>query len=637
MNLNPENASLVNSNSENNSEEKLKYSYREIEPLAMTDLNIITVLMKEFPSLEWLGSVLFHLLIVLFNNHKYNEGQKEAEDKVQIEEILLKIQEKTEEITGERSTKIALPKGIGEISDFLKLAQYNKSSKYLMEFASKVFQHLQEEMALQEQDSCEKIYSIEEYNKLFTSILKLPAIANNFQEDETFAYMRVAGPNPVMIERVENINKYPNFPVTDDHYKLVMGNDDSLEAACNEGRVYIADYAILAGAINGTFPECQKYLYAPLALFAVPKGDGKDRMLKPVAIQCQQEPGPDNPILTPKGNPDSWMFAKTVVQIADGNFHEAVTHLARTHLFVEPFVIATQRKLPDEHPLSLLLRPHFEGTLLINFGAQRVLVAPKQDVNRLLAATIDESRVFAVKGLQTYPFNQQMLRDQLKRRGVYHSTTLPVYPYRDDALLIWDAIYQWVSSYLNIYYESDEQVEQDGELQAWAADLIDFNGGRVTDFGDDGNGPIKTLDYLIKATTLIIFTASAQHAAVNFPQKDIMSYAPAMPLAGYTPASSVKSATKKDFLKLLPSLSQAQQQLTLTYLLGSTYYTKLGQYKDGHFDNDNDDVQDALDDFQQELRQIKRKIKKRNNELKDVLPYAYKYLLPRKIPQSINI
>jgi arachidonate 15-lipoxygenase len=43
--------------------------------------------------------------------------------------------------------------------------------------------------------------------------------------------------------------------------------------------------------------------------------------------------------------------------------------------------------------------------------------------------------------------------------------------------------------------------------------------------GQDGR--VQTQNYLAAAVTLIIFTASAQHAAVNYPQSFIMSYAPA--------------------------------------------------------------------------------------------------------------
>ena len=81
------------------------------------------------------------------------------------------------------------------------------------------------------------------------------------------------------------------------------------------------------------------------------------------------------------------------------------------------------------------------------------------------------------------------------------------------------------------------------------------------------------MDYLIDAITLIIFTASAQHAAVNFPQGAMMSYAPAVPLAGYQPGSILQDkVTEQDYLNLLPPLEQAQDQLNLVYILGSIYY-----------------------------------------------------------------
>ena len=604
-----------------------KYNYTHIEPIAMVE----KLPDAELPSLRWVILNLKQAIKLAANSLK-NDEKKIVKFFEDLEGIVKEELNKKEKIINDGQ--------IVELLSFLKAAGFDVLEQKLPKDLNQirlmllVFKKISGEtnkiVSAQEEHS-EQTSNLEKYEKLFVTI-DLPAIANNFQEDETFAYMRVAGPNPLIIERMTKPN--PKFPVTEEQYKSVMGDDDSLEVALGEGRVYIADYAILAGAIDGTFPEYQKYLYAPLAMFAVPKGTDNNRMLKPVAIQCQQKPGPDNPIVTPKGNPNSWMFAKTVVQIADGNFHEAVSHLARTHLFIEPFVIATHRQLSDTHPLSVLLRPHFEGTLFINFGAQDSLIAKKGGVNTLLAASIDCSRIFTVTGLKTYPFNEQMLRAQLERRGVLDTSKLPVYPYRDDALLLWDAIYEWVSGYLKIYYKSDLDVQGDTELQAWGADVIGFKGGRANGFGYEGTGSITTLSYLIEATTLIIFTASAQHAAVNFPQKDIMSYAPAMPLAGYAPASSVKEASEQGFLNLLPPLPQARGQLNLGSLLGSVYYTQLGEYTKGHFDNE--DVKQLLNEFQAKLKEIEKEIKQRN-EGASYLPYAYEYLLPPNIPQSINV
>ncbi len=470
------------------------------------------------------------------------------------------------------------------------------------------------------------VKDLEEYNKLFPQI-ELPKIADDFQNDEVFAYTRLAGYNPVMIKRVNQLGD--GFPVTENQYQEVMGSDDSLEAAGREGRLYLADYGILEGAVNGTFPQDQKYIYAPLALFAVPRGTDPSRLMRPVAIQCTQDPK-DTPIVTPKSDKYAWLFAKTIVQIADANYHEAVTHLGRTHLFVGSFVIATHRQLPDNHPVSLLLRPHFEGTLAINNAAQSNLIAPGGGVDQLLAATIDNSRVLAAVGVQSYGFNEAMLPKQLQKRGVDDTTMLPVYPYRDDALLIWDAIHEWVSDYLSIHYKSDDNVQKDTLLQDWADEVSAYDGGRVPDFGET-DGRIETLDYLVDAVTLIIFTASAQHAAVNFPQKGMMSYPPAVPLAGYQPVSVLKGeVSEQDYLNLLPPLEQAQTQLNLVSLLGSVYYNRLGYYPDDHFQDGS--VISAVQRFKTKLDEIEITIKQRNQNRP-----KYEYLLPSKIPQSINI
>jgi arachidonate 15-lipoxygenase len=473
-----------------------------------------------------------------------------------------------------------------------------------------------------------KASSLEQYRKLFANI-PLPDIADTFASDLTFASMRVAGPNPAMLTRMTAPDL--GFPVTEAQYQSGMKVADSLERAMGEGRVYITDYAVLSGALDGTFgtnPQTQKFAYAPLAMFAVPPAESSDRSLVPIAIQCGQSPT-EYPVIIPATGAEIWQMAKTVVQIADANFHEAIAHFARTHLFVEPFVIATHRRLTVGHPLFPLLVPHFQGTLAINFFAHESLVAPKGGVNDLLSSTIDNSRVAFVKGFQAQGFNASMFPRQLRDRGVDDPTALPSYPYRDDGLLVWEAIHQWVGAYLGLFYGSDTAVTSDTEIQNWGAELVAFNGARVHDFGDRGNGQIETLAYLVDAVTTIIFTASAQHAAVNFPQSSIMSYAPAMPTAGYASARSITTGNVNLF-DLLPPLDQAQSQLNLVYLLGSVYFTKLGFYDEGHFTDPR--VAAPLQAFQQRLQAINGIVNKRNQSRP-----VYDHLKPDKIPQSINI
>jgi len=70
--------------------------------------------------------------------------------------------------------------------------------------------------------------------------------------------------------------------------------------------------------------------------------------------------------------------------------------------------------------------------------------------------------------------------------------------------------------------------------------------------------------------------------------------------------------------------------LDILYLLSSVYYTRLGDYGDGYFTDLV--IQTHLGKFQQELLKIEAEINERN---KTRTPYEF--LLPSKIPQSINI
>jgi len=468
--------------------------------------------------------------------------------------------------------------------------------------------------------------SIEDYNKLFAKI-PLPEISSRFKEDLVFGYMQVAGPNPLMLEQV--LQQEKTLGISNEQYQKIVGiPNDSLEAARQEGRLYKADYFMLKNMENGSFPNQQKYIYSPLALFVVPPASNPSRSLVPLAIQCKSE----HPVFTPLDG-ENWAIAKSIVQMADSNYHELVSHLGRTHLFIEPFVIATKRRLPANHHLRILLEPHFEGTILINYGAHKILVADRRQVDELLASTIESDRQLTVQAAQDYlhHFNDAMFPNILASRRVDNISQLPEYPYRDDGLLIWNAIHQWVSAYLSSYYISEQQILADQALQNWAKELISQQGGRLQNFGEDASGRIKTLDYLVDAVSTIIFTASAQHAAVNFAQGELMTYAPAFPLASYSPAPT-NPDEQGDFMSMLPSLEQARTQLKVTYLLGSVYYTQLGQYSNSYFKS-KPQISSALATFQNQLKAIEQQITQSNRTR--IMPY--KFLLPSQIPQSINI
>lgn len=462
--------------------------------------------------------------------------------------------------------------------------------------------------------------SLDEYSELFHTI-GLPPISKNYSEDRMFARMRVAGPNSVMLQAIDSLDE--RFPVTNEHFKQAQP-DDSLTAAFAEGRMFLADYAALDNIVCGSFPDGPKYVYAPLALFVVQKLTGD---LMPIAIQAKQIPGPKNPIFTP-AHGNNWLIAKTIVEIADGNIHEAVTHLGRTHLFVEPFVVSTFRQLAGIHPVARLLVPHFEGTMAINEAAWKHLVANKGAVDKLCAGTIAETRRLTAEGVQSFKIDEAMLPKMFAARGTDNVDRLPDYPYRDDSILYWKAIRNWTNSYLRTFYETDADVVNDVEIQAWQREIAAQDGGRLNGFHPEG---MHSIDYLADVVTLVIHTSSVQHAAVNFPQFDLMSYVPNMPLAGYAPApESTTGATEQDYLKMLPPMDMAELQMNLGHLLGTVHYTCLGQYSHGYFHDRQ--TEEPLKTFQRDIETIGTTIADRNTKRE-----PYEFLVPNGIPQSINI
>eukprot|EP00951_Prasinocladus_malaysianus_P047674 scaffold651492_cov45-Prasinocladus_malaysianus.AAC.1 len=62
------------------------------------------------------------------------------------------------------------------------------------------------------------------------------------------------------------------------------------------------------------------------------------------------------------------------------------------------------------------------------------------------------------------------LPQDLLRRGFDGNEKVPEYPYRDDGMLVWGALVDFVLDYLKAYYGSDYDVMADEELQNWWAE-----------------------------------------------------------------------------------------------------------------------------------------------------------------------
>jgi len=315
------------------------------------------------------------------------------------------------------------------------------------------------------------------------------------------------------------------------------------------------------------------------------------------------------------------------VLAAHNTYHEVLTHLGFTHLMSEPVLLAAVRNLAANHPVCVLLRRHFEGTFSINKLAVELLIQPGKAVEYLIGSDLKSTYPWLAKHRANHSFRDNHLPTKLASSGTDGPRRLPHFPYRDDGLLVWNAISAWVGDFVSAYYRGDEDVRADHELQAWAAEVA--TAGQVRDFGATP-GHIGDLHDLAEILTMVIWTAGPQHAAVNFAQKDHMSFLPANPLAGYTPEPKGKRHTEADWLANLPPLDVAVQQFCVMTFLGSIHHTVLGDYED---DFRGSAAAGAHQRFLGHLTSVEDEIKARNR--RRTMPYEY--LQPSLIPNSTNI
>ncbi|KAL1277276.1 hypothetical protein QQF64_023949, partial [Cirrhinus molitorella] len=357
---------------------------------------------------------------------------------------------------------------------------------------------------------------IADFRKIFMKIKNTVSeyVMQNWNEDLMFGYQFLNGNNPVMISKCMNLPD--KFAVKQEMVERSLDRGRSLQEELKAGNIYIADYAILEGVqANATDPNTQQYLAAPFCLLY--KNSHNDIM--PIAIQLSRQTtaGVGNTVFLPSDTPHDWMLAKMWVNSSDFNVHQVVTHLLRTHLISEVFAIAMYRQLAAVHPVYKLLIPHVRLTVAINTAAREQLICESGLFDKANSTGGSALGEVIQKAMKTFTYKSLCFPEAMKARGVDNKEDLPNYYYRDDGMMIWEAIKSFVSDVVQIYYGSDEMVQEDKEIQAFVQDVC-FSGMKNCPKNCEFPTFLKTREQLVEYLTVVIFTASAQHAAVNFGQ-----------------------------------------------------------------------------------------------------------------------
>ena len=493
--------------------------------------------------------------------------------------------------------------------------------------------------------------------------MSLPKDAKPCEQDWFFGYLQLAGFNTTNLRRVVQDKPAHSKALAWSELTAKMKLPDrvtvpsrgkptatlSLAEMVSAGKVYACDYAALIGdgkleAKESSLHGKHRYLPSPIALFywnesppeGYPLAYGPDKgALQPFAIQLGQSPG--SPIFSPTDAFDAndanglkWKIAKYFVNVACAIQHESVAHLGDCHLIMEAVAVATHRQLAKDHPLFRLLEPHLRFTISINDGASHNLIVPGGVVAANVGANIDWTLKMVNDAREAWRWGENSPETIFALRGV---DKLAAYPFRDDTLLLWKAIHDFVGAYVAIYYPDDACVSSDPELTAWVEELRSPQRGNLPGFPEK----LSSRQELVDVIAQMIYTAGPLHASVNYGQYPFAGFAPSVAAAVYKAAPTREDVIndEKQCLAWFPPLDVALYTVSFVYLLSSIQFDALGHYASNrqypHFADRA--AQKALEAFQAALAQAEITIHQRNLER----PIPYLFQLPSRVPNSISI
>ncbi|KAM9451388.1 polyunsaturated fatty acid lipoxygenase ALOX15B isoform 2-T3 [Clarias gariepinus] len=428
-------------------------------------------------------------------------------------------------------------------------------------------------------DRAEPWSSMTELEMLFIHNSKDNTVAkyvkSHWKEDAFFGYQCLNGCNPLIIKQIHSLP--PNLAVTSEMLKDFLPESSSLE----------------------------------------------------LELELQKNAGPQNPVFLPSDSATDWLLAKIWVRNADFQVHQLLSHFLRTHLLGEVCCIATLRKLPEIHPLHQLLMPHIKNSLQINIQARGSLLAANGVFDKAIGSGLKALPLLLARGTDQLRYTSLCVPDDLKERGL---DKLPNCYYAQDALRVWNALHRFVGGWVKLYYNDDQEVQRDSELQSWIQEIHieGFRGFTHTGFPQT----FQTTAELTKYITMVIFASSALHSAVNFSQIDFNLWMPNCPPAMSRPPPQVKgSVTEEDLLSFLPDVNSTCSVLVVLSLLSkpSLDYVPMCHYREWYFSSGA--PHKLVQMVQQDLRTIAHDILKRNSKLE----LAYPYLSPNNIENSVAI
>jgi len=459
-----------------------------------------------------------------------------------------------------------------------------------------------------------------------------PESGVHWEHDLTFSRQFTQGVHAGMLQVCRQLppEMIYGLNLTSIQFRPAMNLTDEM----NAGRVYVVDYTSLKpffkDPLQGVFmaaPVCYFYMMEdPHHRFSE-----EPACLLPIAIRLDPD-NRDAPIFTPDDSQWDWNTAKAFVTNADAQFHMVVSYFLKTCAVTEPFVVAMHRQLSVMHPVNKLLRSYSHHSLAYTCMARGSLVGVGSLVEQLFSIS-DEVGNFLQSEYSRWRFEDMALPYSLQTRGFDGREFCPDYPHREDGLLVWAALVDFVKDYVSIYYHADEDIEDDAELQAWYQEAFMTGHALLVQAGSLQVEELDSRNALAKVLVFLIWTFCGQNTALTRASYDAYGFPPNRPTILKRPPPTEKgTCTEATFLEMLPTKGQSAS--AICYMHWRSERTTLAaplmgpQIEEHLLDPD---ALESFDRFQESLRLVQKVLEGRND--KREVPYLW--LLPSMISTGL--
>uniref|UniRef100_A0A1S4DXN4 Lipoxygenase domain-containing protein n=1 Tax=Cucumis melo TaxID=3656 RepID=A0A1S4DXN4_CUCME len=204
---------------------------------------------------------------------------------------------------------------------------------------------------------------------------------------------------------------------------------------------------------------------------------------------------------------------------------------------VQPDIIqpdSTKLKFP---PPEALKRDKFLWlNMRINANAREILINAGGIIESTFSARGYCMEFSSLVYKKEWQFDTQALPEDLIRRGMAerddkapHGLKLAIkdYPFANDGLILWEALVEWMTEYVNHYYPDDKAIKNDKELEAWWNEIKEK--GHPDKKNEAGWPTLETPKDLIQIVSTIAWVGCGHHSAVNFIQYAHAGYFPSRP------------------------------------------------------------------------------------------------------------